>query len=38
MRIYAQKERSVNLFLLAIEANSLGDSQDVPLVKRTIKG
>ena len=38
MGIDAQEERPVDLLLLAIEANCLGDGQDVPFVKGPVEG
>jgi hypothetical protein len=37
MRVDAQKERSVDLLLLAVETDGLGDGQDVPFIERTIE-
>ncbi len=34
----AEKERSVDFLLLAVQANRLGDRQDVPLIERPVEG
>ena len=38
MGVDTQEERTVGLLLSAVEANGLGDGQDVPLVERAIEG
>ncbi len=38
MRVDTQEERTVGFLLSAVEANGLGDGQDVPLVKGAIEG
>jgi len=34
----AEKERPIDLLLLAVQADRLGDRQDVPLIERPIEG
>ena len=37
MRVHPEKQRAVDLVLLAVQANRLSDGQDVPLVERRVE-